>query len=105
MPVAQQVVEHREQPLLGRVPRLHQVVVEADVVDGLDGDVGVGVRRQQHALGPRGVATGLGLGQHLDAGHPRHPLVDGDEGHRPVAERELGQHLERLVADEARTSR
>ena len=52
-PVAEQVVDHREQPVLGRVPRLEQVVVEADVVDRGDRDVGVGVRREQQALGLR----------------------------------------------------
>ena len=37
--------------LLGRVPRLEQVVVEADVVDRLDRHVGVGVRGEQDELG------------------------------------------------------
>jgi hypothetical protein len=36
-PVAEEVVEDRVQPLGRRVPRLEQVVVEADVVDRLDG--------------------------------------------------------------------
>ncbi len=62
LPVAEQVVEHGIEPLGRRVPRLHQVVVEADVVDRLDGHVGVGVRGQQHAAwrsghGPAPVPT------------------------------------------------
>ena len=52
-PVAEELVEHRVQPVLGRVPRLHQVVVERDVVDRPDGHVGVRVRREQHQLGVR----------------------------------------------------
>ena len=36
--------------------------------------------------------------EELDAGHPRHPLIRGDERHRPVAERELAQHREGLGA-------
>ena len=54
VPVVEQVVEDREEPLLGRRPRLHQVVVEPDVVDRLDRDVGVGVGGEQHELGVRG---------------------------------------------------
>ena len=99
VPVAEQVVEHGEQPLLGRVPRLHQVVVEADVVDGLDGDVGVGVRRQQHALGARGGSRAASASASTSMPViPRHPLVDGDQGHRPVAQGSSAEHLERLVA-------
>ena len=52
-PVAEQVVDDRVEPLLGRVPRLEQVVVEADVVDRLDRDVGVGVRGEQQELRAR----------------------------------------------------
>jgi hypothetical protein len=36
-PVGQQLVEHRVEPLLRRVPGLEQVVVEVDVVDRADG--------------------------------------------------------------------
>jgi hypothetical protein len=93
-PVAQQLVEHRVEPLLGRVPRLHQVVVERDVVDRSDRDVGVGVRREQHELGVRRLLPHLL--QHLDAGHPWHPLVADDRGDGPVLEQLVGQHLQGL---------
>ena len=82
------------EPLLRRVPRLEQVVVEADVVDRRDGHVGVGVRRQQQVLRPRRMSTRLL--QQLDAGHLRHPLVGGDQRHRLVAQRQPGQHVQRL---------
>ena len=52
-PVAEQVVEDGVQALLGRIPRLQEVVVEPDVVDGLDRDVRVGVGGEQHELGVR----------------------------------------------------
>jgi len=52
-PVVEQVVDDRVQPIRRRIPRLDQVVVEPDVVDGLDRDVGVGIRRQQQQLGVR----------------------------------------------------
>ena len=50
----EQVVEDGIQPLLGRRPRLHQVVVEPDLVDRLDRHVGVGVGGEQHELGAGG---------------------------------------------------
>jgi hypothetical protein len=50
-PVVEEAVDHRVEPLLLRVPGLEHVVVEGDVVDRLDRDVGVGVRRQQQQLG------------------------------------------------------
>ena len=52
-PVVEQVVEHRVELLLGRVPRLHQVVVEPHDVDRVDRRLRVGVGGQQHALGGR----------------------------------------------------
>ena len=55
LPVAEQVVDDGVQPLGRRVPRLEQVVVQTDVVDRLDGDVGVGVGGEQEQLGVRGV--------------------------------------------------
>ena len=79
-PVAEQVVDDREEPVLGRVPGLEQVVVEADVVDRGDRDVGVGVRREQQPLGlGRELAR---LAQQLDAGLLRHPLVADDQRDR-----------------------
>jgi hypothetical protein len=49
------------------------------VVDGADGRIGVGVGRQQDALG---VGEELHrLPQELHASHLRHPLIDQKEGH------------------------
>ena len=98
VPVAEEVVDDGVEVLLGRVPRLEEVVVEADVVDRLDRHTGVGVRRQQQPLGAVGQAAFLGGREGLDAGHVRHPLVDCDERHGPVAQRELRQHLQSLLA-------
>ena len=61
-PVAEQLVEHRVEPVLRRVPRLHQVVVEGDVVDRPDRHVRVGVRRQQHQPGVRRLPAHLAGG-------------------------------------------
>ena len=95
-PVAEQVVDDGVEPVLGWVPRLEEVVVETDLVDRLDRHVGVGVRREQQQLGVRRLAAYLG--EHLDAGHPRHPLIGGHQGDRATAQGELGEELERLVA-------
>ncbi len=96
LPVAEQIVDDGIQPILGRIPWLEQVVVQADVVDRLDGDVGVGVRREQQELRPRSVDASLL--EHLDARHLRHSLVSSDQRDRLVAQCELGQHSERLGA-------
>ena len=71
-------------------------MVEADVVDRLDRDVGVGVGGQQDAAG-----IGLqldGLRQELDPGHLRHPLVDHEERHGAAAQGQLANRLQRVVA-------
>jgi hypothetical protein len=47
-PLLEQLVEHRVELLLRRVPRLEQVVVEVDHVDRVDRGAGVGVGGEQH---------------------------------------------------------
>ncbi len=96
LPRRQQVFDDREQLFLGRVPRLQQVVVERDLVDRRDRRLGVGVRRQQHALG---VGRELSrLEQILRAGHRRHPLVGDQHRDLVTARAQLAQHLEPLCA-------
>jgi len=92
LPVREQVLEDREQPLLGRVPGLEEVVVEADRVDRGDRHLGVGVGGQQHALGVR-----VDLGdrrEELDARHARHPLVGQEQGDRGAAQLEPTSRVE-----------
>jgi len=78
--------------LLRGVPRLHQIVVEADFVNAGDRRLGVGVGRQQNLAGLG--KDLLGLGQKLDAGHLRHALVDQKQGDRGVALLKLLQDFE-----------
>ena len=95
-PVREQVIGDRVELLLRRIPGLEDVLVEADLVDGADGRIGVGVGRQQHALG-----IGLqlqGLRQELDAGHPRHALVDDEEADGAASHGELPHDVEPLGA-------
>ena len=96
LPVRQQVAEDRIQALLRRIPGLHQVVIEPDVVDRPDGGLGIGVGRQQDALGGREKLDGLA--EELDAGHLRHALIRQEQRNGIVAELQLAQGIERSRA-------
>ena len=81
-------VDDRVELLLGRIPRLEQVVVEVDDVDGLDGRVGVGVGGEQ---GAPGVGEEVHrLLQELEAAHLGHPVVG--EQHRHARRPEASAH-------------
>ena len=95
-PVGQQVVEHGVEPLLGRIPRLKQVLVEPDLVDGPDGDVSIGVGGEQDALGFW--LKDQRLGQELCPGHCRHALVDNEEGNRIATTGKLAHQLQRVCS-------
>jgi hypothetical protein len=96
LPRGQQVLDDRVELLLGRVPRLEQVVVQRDLVDRLDRRRRVGVRGQQHPLGARDELPGGD--EVIGARHPRHPLVGDQQRHLLAARDELAQQLEPLVA-------
>ena len=93
VPRAEQLLQRRVEPLLGRVPGLEQVVVEVHVVDRADRGVGVGVRRQQHALGVGHQVHGLL--EEVHPGHAGHPVVGEQQGDDLAAQRHLAQRLER----------
>ena len=94
LPGGEQVLDDGVELLLGRVPRLEQVVVERDLVDRGDGGVGVGVGGQQHALGVGDERARLD--EVLGAGHARHALV-GDQHRRLVAARaQLAEQVQGL---------
>ncbi len=95
-PVAKQVVQDGIEVLLGRVPGLHQVVIESDRVDAVDRRLGVCVGREQRFAG-FGVDL-PGLVQELGAAHPRHPLVGQEQRHRRVAPLEQPHRIERFGA-------
>ena len=103
LPGREQVLDDREELLLGRVPRLEQVVVERDLVDRGDRRLGVGVGGQQHALG---VGHDLArLDEVLGAGHAGHALVGDQQRDLVAARAQLAQQLERLGAGAARRIR
>jgi hypothetical protein len=93
LPLLQQLVERGEQALFRRLPGLHQVTIEPHAIDRGDGGLGVGIGREQHALG-------LGkerarLFEKLHARHLRHALVDQQERHHLVAALQFAQGVER----------
>ena len=94
-PGVEQVVDHRIQLLLGRIPGLEQVVVERDLVDRVDRGLGIGVGREQHAARLGGELERL-LEQ-LHSRHARHALVDHQQRNRGAAQRHVAQQLERLL--------
>ena len=51
--VSSRVAQHGKSCCVRRVPRLHQIVIELDVVDRLDRGVGIGVGGQQNPAGVR----------------------------------------------------
>ena len=69
----QQVVESGKEFFLGRIPRLHQIVVHAGFVDGIDGGVGIRVGGEQGALGER--VHLHGFGKEVNAVHLGHALI------------------------------
>ena len=74
LPIVQEIIHHTVEPFLRRIPRLHQVMVDVNAVDGANGRIRVRVSRQQGALGFRVKLDGLF--QEFDAGHARHSLVN-----------------------------
>ncbi len=92
VPGGQQIVEHRVELFLRRIPRLVQVVVDARGVDGANGGFSVGIGSQEHALGV-GIERD-GLLEELDAGHAGHALVADDERDDVVALLELAADVE-----------
>ena len=96
LPVAEQVLDHRVELLLRRVPGLEEVVVERRLVDRRDRGVRVGVGGEQHAL--RVGEDRPGLRQVLRALHPRHALVGDQERDLLAPPAQLVQRLERLRA-------
>jgi hypothetical protein len=94
LPIVEQIVDDRVQAIVGWRPRLQQVVVEPDLVDGLDRHVGVGIRGEQNELCAGDLL--LRTAQQLDASHLRHAMVGHDQRHRLIALGELGEHHQRL---------
>ena len=97
LPVIQQIVQLRIEVLRGRIPRLQEKIVDAGIVDGADGGVGIGIGGEQCPLGV-GEDPHRFL-QEFDAVHPRHALVGKQQGHAVVAHLQLLQEVERAFGE------
>src|SRR4029077_7464982 len=73
LPVVEQVVQLRIQMVRGRIPRLQEKIIDAGLIDGADGSVGVGICREQRSLRTR--IYPHRLLQKFHAIHARHALV------------------------------
>ena len=69
-------------------------MIERDLIDAGDRDVGVRVGREEHFARLR--MNARGLTEQLEARHPRHPLVHEEEGNGRVARREFPSGVESL---------
>ena len=87
LPGVEQIVDHRKEAFLGRIPRLRQVVIEMRLVDGLDGRVDVRIGREQHA--PRQRVDLARLREHFGAQHARHALIADQHRQRVAARLQL----------------
>ena len=96
LPGGEQVLDHRVELLLGRVPGLEQVVVERDVVDRRDRGLGVRVGGEQDALGVGHQRARLD--EVVGARHAGHALIGDQHGRLIAARAQLGQQLQRLRA-------
>src|SRR5437867_10790435 len=82
-PILQKVIEHGVKVFLRWVPRLQQVVMDSGVVDGANRRIGVGVGREQDALGVW--EKFHRLSEEFDASHLRHPLICQKQPYRIVS--------------------
>ena len=96
MPGPEQVVEHRIELFLRRVPRLEEVVVQVDHVDGVDGGTCIGVGGQQDA--PSGREEVHRLLQEIDAVHLRHPVIRQQQRYHVTAQFQFPKCLQSLIA-------
>ena len=92
----EEVVEHRIELLLRRVPGLEEVVVQVDHVDGVDGGTRIGICGQQNAPGGREEVHRLL--EELDAVHLRHPIVRQEQRHHVAAQLQFPKRLQSLIA-------
>jgi hypothetical protein len=103
LPIIEQVVELRVQVFGGRIPRLQEKIIDAGLIDGTDGGVGIGIRGEQRPL--RAGKNPHGLLQEFDSIHVRHALVGKQESHAIITDLQLLQQIEsalgRVAADDA----
>ena len=95
LPVVQQIVQLRIEVVGGRVPGLHEKIIDIGLIDGADGGVRVGVGSEQGPLGFR--INVLRFLQEGDAVHARHALIGQKQCHAVAADLELLEQVERAL--------
>ena len=93
LPVFEQIVQLRIKVLGGRIPRLHEKIMDAGLVDGADRGGRIGVGGEQGALGV-GI-NAHGFLQEVHAIDARHALVRQKQRHAVAAKFQLLQKVER----------
>ena len=70
--------------------------MNVDLVDGVDGGAGVGIRGQQ---GPLGIGINFsGLVEEADAIHMRHALIGQEQSYSIVSNSEFAQQFQSRIA-------
>ncbi len=85
----QQVVESGKKFFLRWIPRLHQIVVHACLVDSINSRVGVRISGEQGALGER--VHLHGFSKEIHAVHLGHALIGEQQSHGIVARFQFAQ--------------
>src|SRR4029079_9270233 len=73
LPSVEEIVDHREEMFLGRIPRLRQIVIEMRLVDGLDGRFDIRVGGEEDT--PRYRVHLARFGEHFASKHTGHSLI------------------------------
>ena len=96
LPRVEQIVDHREETFLGRIPRLRQIVIEMRLVDGLHRCFDVRVGREQDA--PRQRVHLARFGEHFAPQHAGHALIADQHGQRIAAALQFAGGGQRLLS-------
>src|ERR687887_419233 len=91
-PIIEQVIKLRIKVVLGRIPRLHEKVVDIGFVYGTNGSAGVGIRSQQCTLSVREDLHSLL--KKFNSVHVRHALISKQQGDAVIADFQLLEKVE-----------
>ena len=93
LPVLQHVVHLRIQVFGGRIPWLHEKIIETGMIDRVDRGIRVGVSREQRPLRVRKYLPRRL--QEADAIHPRHALISQQQRNAIIADLQGLQQVQR----------
>jgi hypothetical protein len=96
LPVFEQVVEDWIEVLFGRIPRFEEIMMNARLINGLNGGVRVGVCSEQNAFRFR--INVDGPADEIHAAHFRHALIGEKKSHGIMAAFQRFQRADRCGA-------